>query len=375
MWSDAIVAIDPDGDAVSIRILESTPGFFPSTNANGLITGFEWQPEGAGQWSVDVVASDSEGHTTLEQIELVARYPRDDDLLLAMGDSVSAGFGRDRSDYLGPDNCWRSEQSAYPSLVFDQLVESGELSPTASYLMVSCSGTNAGEMLDRPVRATRRDGSTVPGERPQLDWAVEQNPTIITLTVGANDILTIDPSTIVVDDAGDDYTRAIDEPEMQARLDGVSTALGEILRTIVTSTDAHVALTTSYNPTAVVPVGVDGCGAVCFRLASTVVTERLNDVILELAARQPEGRVTVVRIDEVFAGHEATNGFGPDILRETNFGPFQDLVSQITRDTFPYCSDQDGNDETYVTRLDCVHPNDDGHRAIASAVAAELAER
>ena len=37
-WSDAIIAIDPDGDEVTVRILEAPPGFFPSSNSMGLIT-------------------------------------------------------------------------------------------------------------------------------------------------------------------------------------------------------------------------------------------------------------------------------------------------------------------------------------------------
>lgn len=371
-WSDAIIAIDPDGDAVEVSVENRPQGFFTTANATGLINGFEWTPDDAGQWTVEVVAVDSEGRRTTTEIELIARYPRPDDLLLAMGDSVATGFGRDRSDYLGPDGCFRSEGSAYPGLVFDQLVAAGSLSETASFRMVACSGSTAADLIDRTVRATDRDGDLVADEWTQLDWAVRQNPTIVTLTVGGNDLLFTDPNDLLVDDADDDPALAIDEAAVGARLDEVGESLDTVLTTVLERTDAHVALTTYYAPTAILPVGVDGCGAVCFRIASLEIVERLNETIWAVAERQDEGRVTVVDLAPLFEGHEATNGFGPDIIREANFGPFQDLVSRFTRDTFPYCSDGDGTSDTFLTRLDCAHPNDDGHRAIAAAVTDEL---
>jgi lysophospholipase L1-like esterase len=374
-WSDAIIAIDLDGDEVTVRILEAPPGFFPSSNSMGLITGFEWQPTDAGQWTVDVVATDSEGATTLEQMTLVARYPRVGDVFVAMGDSVSAGFGRDRSDYLGPDGCWRSEDAAYPGLVFDELVALGSLDATAEFFMVSCSGSTAPELLTQDVEATRRDGSVQGPRQPQLDWAVELNPTLITLTVGANDIQFIDPREVLVDDAGDDAASAIDEVALQERLDRLEDGLDATLQRIVSGTDAHVGVTTYYNPTAIDPIGVAGCRSACFGLVAEVVSDRLNETIGMVARRQSADRITLVRLDEAFFLHEATNGFGPDVLREINLGPFQDLVSQFTRDTFPYCSDGDGNDDTYVTRLDCAHPNDTGHQVIAEAVTRALVAR
>jgi lysophospholipase L1-like esterase len=374
-WSDAITTIDPDGDEVTVRILETPPGFVPSSNSMGLITGFEWQPTDAGQWTVDVVATDSEGATTLEQMTLVARYPRVGDVFVAMGDSVSAGFGRDRSDYLGPDDCWRSEDAAYPGLVFDELVALGSLDAAAEFFVVSCSGSSAPELLTKDVEATRRDGSVQGPRQPQLDWAIELNPTLITITVGANDIQFIDPQEILVDDAGDDAANAIDEVALQERLDRLEDGLDATLRRIVSGTDAHVAVTTYYNPTAIDPIGVSGCRSACFGLVAELVSDRLNETIGNVARRQSADRITLVELDEAFFRHEATNGFGPDVLREFNFGPFQDLVSQFTRDTFPYCSDGDGNDDTYVTRLDCAHPNDAGHQIIAEAVSQALLAR
>ena len=374
-WSDAIVAIDPDGDEVTLRILEAPPGFFPKTNSMGLITGFDWQPTDAGQWTVDVVATDSEGATTLEQMILVARHPRNGDVFVAMGDSVAAGFGRDRSDYLGPDGCWRSEDAAYPGLVFDELVALGGLDPAAEFFVVSCAGSTAAELLTLDVEATRRDGSVQGQKKPQLDWAVELNPTLITITVGANDIQFIDPREVLVDDAGEDAASAIDEVALQERLDRLEDGLDAILRRIVSGTDARVAVTTYYNPTAIDPIGVAGCRSSCFALVAELVSDRLNETIENVASRQPADRITLVQLDEAFVLHEATNGFGPDVLREFNFGPFQGLVSQFTRDTFPYCSNGDGNNDTYVTRLDCAHPNDAGHRVIAEAVTRALVAR
>ena len=220
--------------------------------------------------------------------------------------------------------------------------------------------------------ATRISGAVIEGSQPQLQWAAELNPTIVSVTVGADDIGLSDPTALF----GRADTGEVDlgVTELEERLDRFGVGLRRVLDTLITKTDAHVALTTYYDPTADDPVGIDGCSGTCFAAAMGDVIEALNDRLRVVAADQPASRVTLVELDDAFAGARAPNGFGPDLVRELDLGPFGGVVDRFTGGTSAYCADGDGPEETLVSRLDCRHPNDGGHAVVAERVARALFE-
>jgi lysophospholipase L1-like esterase len=372
-WTDAIVASDPDGDLATVEIEDAPRGFFPLTNSRGLITGFEWTPTEAGQWPMTVVATDATGLVHREELLLIGRYPRSGDHVVAMGGSVAAGFGRDRSDYFASDECWRGESIAYPTEVVDQLVAAGALGDSTQLSIVACSGHDGPALLASPVIATDGSGDVIEGDpKSQLDWAVTTNPTIVTLMAGAADARLLDPTPLFIAGAGNDPTSALDRALLDARLDDFDRALDDVLGTLVTSTDAHIALATWYDPTAIDPVGVDGCDRGCFRAVSGQIIDELNARIRSVARRHPAARLTLVQLDDLAVGREAPNGLGPDILRENGLGPLQGIADRFTGGGSPWCANDDGPETTVISRLDCVHPNEDGQQAIAERVAQAL---
>lgn len=372
-WTDAIIASDPDGDLATVEIEDAPRGFFPLTNSRGLITGFEWTPTEAGQWSMTVIATDAGGLVRREELLLIGRHARSGDHVVAMGGSVAAGFGRDRSDYFASDDCWRGESIAHPAAVVDRLVAAGALADSTRLSIVACSGHDGPALSTLDVVATDRSGDLMLGDpKSQLDWAVTLNPTIVTLMAGAADAHLLDPAPLFDPGAGNDPSAALDRAVLDARLDDFDRALDDVLRTLVTATDAHIALTTWYDPTAIDPVGVEGCDRGCFRAVSGQIIDELNARIRSVARRHPSARITLVPLDDLAVGREAPNGFGPDILRENGLGPLQGIADRFTGGGSPWCANDDGPDTTLISRLDCVHPNEDGQQAIAERVAQAL---
>lgn len=373
VFSDAIVVVDPNGDTVAVEVARRTPdGFTVSTSPRGLITGFEWRPTRAGEWTVDVTATDEGGLETVQTLTLVSRYPRQRDLLVAMGDSVAAGFGRDRSDFSGSDECFRSEGDAYGALVAAQLIEAGALSADADTMIVACAGATAASLRGVEVEATDESGDRFGGSGSQLDLAVQANPTIITLTIGTTDVSLFDARGLIETGAGENPDVARDVFSVDHGLDALDQNLRLALDTLVESTDAHIAITTLYNPTAASPFGVEGCEAACFAAVMGGVVEDLNAVIIEAADDQPAGRVSVARLDGEADVWEASNGFGPDALRD--LGPLQDVVDVFTGGSSATCARTGAPEVALVSTLDCAHPNEEGHQEIARIVASLLLE-
>ena len=311
-----------------------------------------------------VTGTDPEGAMTSTEVLLVARNTRSIDLLLAMGDSIAAGFGRDRSDFLGSDECFRSEDVAYGLQTHGELIEVGALEADGGALLVACAGANTEAVINASVNATDIDG-VVREETPrsQLQWAVDLNPTIVTLTIGVSDlgIFAADRTAEIVA-PGPDAVR--DERVLRENLDA-------ILERLVTATDAHIALTTYYDPTAAVPNGVDGCEATCFSEAFATRIDALNAAIVTVAQQYPEGRVSLVRLDGEVDVWEAGNAVGPDALRE-GLGPLQGLVDQFTGGGGATCANQGGPERDLISGLDCVHPNAEGHQEIRTLVVEAL---
>jgi hypothetical protein len=50
-FTDALISIDPDGDDVVVRVGPAPPGFTPTVNSRGRITGFAWRPTSVGEWA------------------------------------------------------------------------------------------------------------------------------------------------------------------------------------------------------------------------------------------------------------------------------------------------------------------------------------
>lgn len=362
--TEPILGFDPDGDDVVVTVSDGPLGFSPTLNARGRVTGFEWEPVEPGEWTVEVAGTDPDGATTSTEVLLVARNTRSIDLLLAMGDSIAAGFGRDRSDFLGSDECFRSEEDAYGLQTHGELSEVGALEADGDVLLVACAGATAEALLNTPVDATDPGGAVSDDEeRSQVQWAVDLNPTIVTLTVGAADVGIFDPA----------RTAEILTPGPNAELAQATFRenLDTILRQLVTATDAHIALTSYYDPTAAVPNGVDGCAATCFAEAFASAIESLNTTIIDVAGAYPEGRVSLVRLDGEDDVWEAGNATGPDVLRD-GLGPLQGLVDQFTGGGGANCASTGGPQRDLISGLDCLHPNAEGHIEIRRLVVEAL---
>ncbi len=66
---------------------------------------------------------------------------------------------------------------------------------------------------------------------------------------------------------------------------------------------------------------------------------------------------------------------GPDGLREIGFGFLGDFLGVSTDGIHPYCARGDSGGGSWISSIDCVHPNGAGARAYADAVIAALAPR
>ncbi|NNC81099.1 MAG: hypothetical protein HKN94_13210 [Acidimicrobiales bacterium] len=347
-WSDAVFTTDADGDAVRVTVGEMPLGFFPTTNARGLINGFEWRPPEPGRWSVEVVATDETGLRTSEQITLIGRNPRNVDLVLAVGDGVAAGEGLDRGDLLRRNDCGRAESESYPRLAFDALRATGALADEAEIVSVACNGMSASRLRTMLLKATNASGNELAEERTSLDWAVALNPTIVTITVGAADASIADPDEVIVDGT-------VDPAQLADRLQTFEDELDAFTEVLISHTDAHIALTSYANATADNPRGIDGCNNECFADAMELLHEQLHAAIRSVARRLPPARVSVVDFTGLLDGHRAGDPVGLDLLRAP-----------------AHCADDDEPDESWVSNFDCINPNERGHRALADVLTETL---
>lgn len=345
---------DPDGTVTRIAWHRAPPGF---TSPGGADPTFSWIPPVPGTWRVQVTATDDAGATSTALATFVSRHPHRRHTLVGLGDSVAAGFGHDLTDVLLGDPCWRAPAAAYPRLVMDRLVDAGEVpGGQAAVVLAACSGTSTRDVWDSPtwLPSGAPSGLGQPGWS-QLDWAVHLNPGYVTVTVGANDVGVVDLSILARGE--------LDRAELRLRLEAVAGGVGYLLDELVDRTDAAIALTNYYNPTAVSPTGVAGCRGACFAEVSEVVHDALNAVLAQAAARHGP-RVQLVDVAALFNGHEAGDALGPGWLR----GPIETVLGVQVR---AYCSTEDPRG-SWISSFDCIHPTDDGMAAIAGEVAAAL---
>ena len=363
---DVVETVRVEVGELSEQALE--PGELEWT-ARGLPPGAEldgntlrWTPDDAGAWVVELTATDSDGNEATAITALFARYPNRPEALVALGDSVASGQGLDRSDYLLGDSCWRAERDAYPARVLDRWRDA-EPGAEPELALVACSGAKVEDLLGEPVTGGL-DG-TAPGdtdELSQVEWAVRANPGLVTITIGANDMRFTEPEQYVVD--GELDTDLIDR--RTARISG---GLEAVLTRLVDATDARIVVSTYHDPTAASPQGVDGCQGDCFAEAAGRVINRLDETIGGVVARFPADRVALADVQKAFEGHRASNGIGPDGVRAGDgLGWLGVVFERTTGTTQAYCAEGHPSYESWVSSVDCVHPDGQGADAYADAI-------
>jgi lysophospholipase L1-like esterase len=356
----AVRATDPDGGTVTVAVAGLPAG--ASFDAGAGVVRWSPAPGQAGTWPLRVEAVDGDGLAATATVDVRARAPAHPAAYLALGDSVASGYGLDRTDYLGGDGCGRAEGEAYPARAAAGLGRPG-------VDLVACSGATADDVRTDPVPGPDGLVGDGRGDRSQLDWAVDVNPGLVTLTVGANDLRFFAAPELI--GAGG----AVDGERLAGRLTDLSGDLDHLLGRLVSATDATVVVTTYHDPTAATPHGIAGCEGACFARAAAGVVDALDATLAEVAGRFGD-RVVLADVRPAFAGHGAGNGLGPDGLRAgelpswvpTAVTGVVDGLSGVT----PFCADGHPGGEPWVSSFDCVHPNGSGADAYAAAVVAAL---
>ncbi len=358
-----IEATDDADDPVIL--LGSLPAGARYERTDGRITSIVWKPAAPGVWPATVQVRDSEGLTASADIQLIARYRPRPNSLIGLGDSVASGHGRDRDDYLGTDDCWRAEDEAYSALVFETLRQRAVLNLEGRHALVACSGADVEAMVTVDVTGgfpADDDASGGDQRHSQVEWAVRANAGYVTITVGANDVRFDRPWELMTDSG------ELNGPAMAPKLRNLGFQLRSIVERLLVETDSTIIFTTYYDPAATSPQGVDGCERECFKAFLDDALAGLNATITEVAELDPE-RVLIVDLRTLFDGHGAPNGLGPDALRSGEIlGPVGDFVADLFGGTHPYCAKGDTLDDTWISEIDCVHPNHEGQEAIAEAV-------
>lgn len=355
------VVSDDNGDAVSG--LENVP---PGVvQVEGSTTRYTWKPTQPGTWVAIIRAVDNVGQETTADVTFVSRYPTNPSFVVAMGDSVASGHGLDTSDYITGDDCFRSDKG-YPSRVVEGLIAEQWLPTDGRVAVVACTGTTAEHLMTKEF--TGGFAETAPSgtdKLTQVEWAVRANPALILITVGVNDVGFINPERFF---RADNVVNSVVVAEGVYSLEqGLEAALNEL----IASTDAVIVVTEYYNPTAPNPQGFDGCRTECFRTATEGVVTEINSTLATVVAGYDQRRVRLVRLQDLFDGHGAPNGLGPDGLREAE-GWIGDLTGNFLGGIQPFCAKGETQGEPWINNLDCVHPTETGAQQIADQIIAEL---
>ncbi|MCP3855469.1 MAG: hypothetical protein GY745_09010 [Actinomycetia bacterium] len=343
-----IEAADREGEIVGFAGVDLPP------EARFRGRSLEFRPEEPGEWEAVIRAVDEAGQLAEHTVVLRARH-RATDALYGLGDSVAAGHGLQYRDYVGGDDCWRDEKHAYSRLVHGQLVDQGRLPVDAEYALVACSSFGTDDLLEDRVNGPA-------GRHTQIDQVVAANPTVVTLTVGANDLGFLNPESLVEDGGG------VDLAAVAERLSELQSQLDETLTRMVLETDSLIVVTTYHNPVADDPYGIDGCGGECFREAVGAGVQALNSVITSVVADQPDDRVAVADVAPLFEGHGAKNGLGPDALRTSDLPFVGGLVGDVLDASLAFCARGRPSHDSWVSTVDCIHPTQRGAEAYAEAV-------
>ena len=347
------LVIDVEGGGDVDLVASAFVGEPPGVGEDGT-----WTPVTAGTWDATVVLTDDQGRTSEHPVRFSSRYPANPDTLVAVGDSIASGHGLQVRDYLGGDPCFRSDDG-YPNLVATGLVERGIFGDAGAAFVVACSGARVADVSTVPVTGGSPDWApTGVDELTQLDWVIRANPAVVTVTVGINDIGFVEPAALIVDGR-------LDDAVFDARVAAMAVELDELVGRIIDATDADIVVTGYYNPAAARPQGVEGCRVDCFRAIAGKAVDSLDDAIASALPASP--RVRFVALAERFADHGAPNGLGLDSARAGE-GLLGELFGGPFVGTQSYCARGDTVGESWINALDCVHPDDEGHRQIAAAV-------
>lgn len=300
---------------------------------------------------------------------------------IALGDSVATG---NALDALPADPCLRGAES-YPVLVHSTL---DETSPTA-FRHLACSGARIVDpeptiqRCDAQLTATNeivpsgRNACGLKAFRQQVTDALElidDQRTLVTITVGANDTSWTDPLMIVGLLLAPDH---IFRAEIERITSDVSRVLAVEIERLLGNDEVTIILTDYYNPlnpesnlygairgAQSTAWGLDNVGdepctgtdrsgnehrlSCADRFAFAL--DALNTMLKSLTSIDPE-RVFVASVDERFRGHEAPEGECGAASPTSGESWIRGLV-----------------DDGGVTRPDCFHPNALGADAMATAV-------
>ncbi|MFT7648391.1 MAG: lysophospholipase L1-like esterase [Candidatus Poriferisodalaceae bacterium] len=205
------------------------------------------------------------GQQRTTRIIVEVRAPAHPTMMLALGDSVASGHGLDRSDFLGLGSCWRASDLAYGRRVFREL----DPSRISEFALVACSGSTVTGLATNQVSGGPRH---IGQSMTQVEWALQTNPGLITITIGANDLRFDKPQEFFEDGRFQADVAA-------ARVDAMERQLGEVLTTLVEGTDATILVTTLHNPTSPNPHGVSGCRGSCFLDVTNSVVDDIADAV------------------------------------------------------------------------------------------------
>ena len=348
------VATDVDSNIAEVRILEGPDGL--TIDGENL----RYIPLTAQSEIARIEVTDTQGLTTTGEVTLLGRFRGHPQALVALGDSVPSGHGLDLQDYLGGDRCWRASNS-FPRRAFDALnVEGVFPAGQGEFALLACSGADVDDLYEQEVTGGFSNVTPASGTRSQLDWTIRSNPRFVTMTIGANDTGFVGPDQLFLDDGV-----TLDRAQVDRRMAVIRRDLSFVIEELVAKTDATIFVTNYYNPTAENPQGIPTCRLDCFRQYADEVLGRMNDVIEEVARSSSLERVVFVDFETPFVGKGAPNGLGPDGFREGGFGIIGDLLAGQVEDVHPYCARGETVGDSWVSSIDCVHPDERGTAELA----------
>jgi lysophospholipase L1-like esterase len=171
----------------------------------------------------------------------------------ALGDSVASGYGLMDDD---PDPCHRSTEASYPALIQQSL--EGEI-PTVHFSLLACSGASFNQTTaqisqcqnDAPARYAENCNLLQVNEqftalRTALSQQAPGTPTLVTLTVGIDDLDWTDPRVMMdlMSTSDDDFVASMDQLSQQTA-DGVRAQIDALLSDYP---NVKVVVTGYYNP-------------------------------------------------------------------------------------------------------------------------------
>jgi lysophospholipase L1-like esterase len=203
----------------------------------------------------------------------------------ALGDSVASGYG-----LTDDETACHQSMLAYPWLLYARLQKTVAV---PQFDLLACSGTTTG---------------TLDGQVSEVLSRLSAHPTLITLTVGANDFGWSDVFAFA------QHLCTPDDQEFHAWVEGITRTVedqlvGQLSR-VLAYPQVEVILTDYYNPTNVSGAFWEGVRPQCVFVdvydRSEAVVRALNATIIQASQRVGSpGSVQVATVHDAFLGHEA----------------------------------------------------------------------